>query len=84
MFSVRGVLCAPLRFDARFAGAVLGLRDALALFEVVLVARDAAFAARPRTLLPRPDLDALAGEGSFTGRHGLGHRLSCRRRLFLS
>ena len=38
MFSVRGVLCAPLRFDARFAGAVLGLRDALALFEVVFVA----------------------------------------------
>ena len=62
MFSVRGVLCAPLRFEARFVGAVLGLRDALTLFEVVLVARDAAFAARPRTLLPRPDLDALAGD----------------------
>ena len=62
MFSVRGVLCAPLLFDARFVGAVLRLRDAFALFEVVFVARDAAFAARPRTLLPRPDLDALAGD----------------------
>jgi hypothetical protein len=58
VFSVGGVLCAP----PRFVGAVLGLRDALALFEVVFVARDAAFAARPRTLLPRLDLDALAGD----------------------
>jgi hypothetical protein len=62
VFSVRGVLCAPFLFDARFVGAVLRLRDAFALFEVVFVARDAAFAARPRTLLPRPDLDALAGD----------------------
>jgi hypothetical protein len=62
VFSVRGILCAPLRLDARFAGAVLRLRDAFALFEVVFVARDAAFAARPRALLPRPDLEPLAGD----------------------
>ena len=58
MFSVRRILCAPLRFDAGFV--VLRLRDALALFEAVFVARDAVFAARPRTLPPPPDLDALA------------------------
>ena len=68
MFSVRGVLCAPLRFDARFAGAVLGLRDALAFFETVFVARDAVFAARPRTSLPPRDLDALDLEAAvFAG-----------------
>jgi hypothetical protein len=59
-FSVRRILCAPPRLDARFA--VLCLREALALFEAVFVARDVVFAARPRALPPRPDLDALAGD----------------------
>src|SRR4051794_10017102 len=59
-FSVRRSLCAPLRFDGRLA--VLSLRDALAFFEVVFVARDAESGARPRGLLPRPDLDALGRE----------------------
>src|SRR5215203_3499700 len=40
-FSVRRVLCAPLRFDALFV--VLRLREAFALFEAVFVARDALF-----------------------------------------
>src|SRR3954452_23156394 len=57
---VRRILCAPLRCDARLAG--LSLRDALAFFEVVFVARDAGFGARPRGLLPRRDLDALGGD----------------------
>ena len=38
---------------------MLCLRDALAFFETVFVARDAVFAARPRTSLPPRDLDAL-------------------------
>jgi hypothetical protein len=40
-FSVRRVLCAPLRFDALFD--VLRLRDTFARFEAVFVARDALF-----------------------------------------
>ena len=40
-FSVRRVLCAPLRFDARFV--VLRLRDTFARFEAVFVARDTLF-----------------------------------------
>jgi len=40
-FSVRRVLCAPLRFDALFV--VLRLRDTFACFEAVFVARDALF-----------------------------------------
>jgi hypothetical protein len=40
-FSVRPVLCAPLRFDALFV--VLRLRDTFARFEAVFVARDALF-----------------------------------------
>src|SRR3954468_23450351 len=65
-FSVRRILCAPLRCDGRLA--VLSLRDALAFFEVVFVARDAGFGARPRGLLPRPDLDALvSGAVVFAG-----------------
>jgi hypothetical protein len=59
-FSVWRVLCAPVRLDARFA--VLCLRDALAFFEAVFVGHDAMFAARPRALPPRADLDALAGD----------------------
>jgi len=38
---------------------VLCLRDALAFFETVFVARDAVFAARPRTSIPPRDLDVL-------------------------
>jgi hypothetical protein len=57
-FSVRRILCAPLRLDAFFA--VLRLRDALALFEAVFMARDVVFAARPRALPLPADLDALA------------------------
>src|SRR5215207_7146175 len=40
-FSVRRVLCAPLRFDALFD--VLRLRDTFARFKAVFVARDALF-----------------------------------------
>jgi len=40
-FSVRRVLCAPLRFDALFV--VLRLREAFARFEAVFVAREALF-----------------------------------------
>src|SRR5829696_4368992 len=40
-FSVRRVLCAPLRFDALFV--VLRLRDTFARFEAVFLARDALF-----------------------------------------
>jgi hypothetical protein len=43
-FSVRRVLCAPLRFDALFV--VLRLRDTFARFEAVFVARDALFVVR--------------------------------------
>jgi len=61
VFSVRRVLCAPLRFDALFV--VLRLREAFARFEAVFVARDAVFAAvRPRALPPPTlarDLDAV-------------------------
>jgi hypothetical protein len=39
---------------------VLCLRDALALFEAVFMARDVVFAARPRALPLPADLDALA------------------------
>src|SRR6187402_3497479 len=64
-FSVRRVLCAPLRFDALFV--VLRVRDTFARFEAVFVARDAVFAAvRPRALLPPAlarDLDAVVFAG---------------------
>jgi hypothetical protein len=64
-FSVRRVLCAPLRFDALFV--VLRLREAFARFEAVFVARDAVFAAvRPRALPPPTlarDLDAVVFAG---------------------
>ncbi len=47
---------------------MLCLRDALAFFETVFVARDAVFAARPRTSLPPRDLDALDLDGAvFAG-----------------
>src|SRR5215207_2517229 len=75
-FSVRRILSAPLRRCAPFA--VLCLRDALAFFETVFVARDAVFAARPRTSIPPRDLDALdldgsrVCRGSFAGGSGLG------------
>jgi hypothetical protein len=55
--AVRRVLCAPLRFDAPFAG--LCLRDALALFDAAFVDRKVDFAAvRPRALAPPRALDA--------------------------
>src|SRR5215203_2820879 len=64
-FSVRRVLCAPLRFDALFV--VLRLREAFALFVARDVARDAVFAAvRPRALLPPAlarDLNAVVFVG---------------------
>ena len=61
-FSVRRIL--PLRSDVF---AVLCLRDALALFEAVFMARDVVFAARPRALPPPADLDALARAVVFAG-----------------
>ena len=60
-FSVRRVLCAPLRFDALFV--VLRLRDTFARFEAVFLARDAVLAAVGPRALPPPtlarDLDAV-------------------------
>jgi hypothetical protein len=66
-FSVCRVLCTALRFEALFA--LLPLRDALARFEAVFVARDAVFAAvRPRALPPPAlarDLDAVVFAGAL-------------------
>jgi hypothetical protein len=63
-FSVRRVLCAPLRFDTLFV--VLRLRDAFARFEAVFVARDALFVVlRLRDAFARFETVFLARDAVF-------------------
>jgi hypothetical protein len=63
-FSVRRVLCAPLRFDALFV--VLRLRDTFARFEAVFMARDALFVVfRLRDALPRVEAVFVARDAVF-------------------
>src|SRR5215203_5013753 len=63
-FSVRRVLCAPLRFDALFV--VLRLRDRFARFEAVFVARDALFVVlRLRDAFARFEAVFLARDAVF-------------------